>query len=263
MIKWRSDLCFHDFGRRHPLLIAAESGHLGIIQSLLEYDTNRDTQDDRDSAVKGLALLIAAKRGQVDAIRLLLEHLAEDSQRLLYCSTALLEAAEYDREDIVRLLTGKGAKVDERGLAMVALAGREECLRILLDQNAYVPKTSFTLNSALEAAIWINRPEIIRLIQKHQIEKGNGRRPGILITDSPAVVLREDIHASKGPYDAPNADCEFYRVLSSTDLKASSEAFRVKDPKETIISLIYPTPLSTPSSTYLSRPSSPRISSIE
>jgi len=269
LITWRQDLCLHDLNGKSPLIIAVEKGHLLIIQNLLKYGINEDSQNDRDSATKGLALLIAAKLGQADIVRLLLEHIAEDPQRMSYYSTALLEAAENGQEDVVRLLIEQGAKLDERRLAIVVLAGREECLRILLSKVAYIPNTNSPLNSALETAIWINHPEIVRLIQEHQItlhqinRENNSNHEDLTITDTTTILLEESVDASKSTRQlisenaiqipdfssSPKADYIFDNVFPSPHLVADSKA-EMESPGKAVLNLIMPTPSQ-------SRPSTP------
>ena len=55
-----------------PLLFAAKTGAIGLIQMLLEVNANIDLQDETGNT----ALLIASARGHVNAVRILLNRQA-------------------------------------------------------------------------------------------------------------------------------------------------------------------------------------------
>ena len=92
----------------------------------------------------GMTPLIAASRGNIEAMRLLIDRKADVNARNAAGGTALMAAAQTGRPQAVRLLLEKGAdpnvrtKRNETALADAATAGNEETVKLLLDRGAEV-----------------------------------------------------------------------------------------------------------------------------
>ncbi len=100
--------------------------------------------DANANTLTGMTPLMAASRGNLDAMRLLLEHGADVKARNAAGGTALMAAAATGRPEAVRMLLAKGAepnartKKNESALADAATAGNEETVKLLLDAGATV-----------------------------------------------------------------------------------------------------------------------------
>ena len=125
---------------RSAIYQAASMGNaVSVLRLLLESGANPN-----EKTLTGMMPLIAASRGNVDAMRLLIEKKADVSAKNAAGGTALMAAASTGRPDAVRLLLAKGAdpnartKRNESALADAATAGNEEVVRLLLDAGAAV-----------------------------------------------------------------------------------------------------------------------------
>ncbi|KAI1334222.1 hypothetical protein F5Y15DRAFT_297117 [Xylariaceae sp. FL0016] len=88
------------------------------------------------------ALMTAAMYGQEQIVRLLLDKGANLENRDKYGNTSLSIAAKHGQEQIVRLLLDKGANLENRDeygktlLSIAAMFGKEQTVRLLLDKGA-------------------------------------------------------------------------------------------------------------------------------
>jgi ankyrin repeat protein len=100
--------------------------------------------DPNSKTLIGMTPLIAASRGNIEAMRLLIDRKADVNARNGAGGTALMAAAQTGRPQAVRLLLEKGAdpnvrtKRNETALADAATAGNEEVVKLLLDRGADV-----------------------------------------------------------------------------------------------------------------------------
>src|SRR5712692_7807039 len=100
--------------------------------------------DPNSKTLIGMTPLIAASRGNIEAMCLLIEKKADVNARNGAGGTALMAAAQTGRPQAVRLLLEKGAdpnvrtKRNETALADAATAGNEEAVKFLLDRGADV-----------------------------------------------------------------------------------------------------------------------------
>ncbi|CAJ2511117.1 Uu.00g067420.m01.CDS01 [Anthostomella pinea] len=122
-------------------LAAAQGGHEGIVQHLLEKGVNIDAKDQEGHG----ALAFAASGGPESLVRLLLENGADANSGVCDWGNPPLAAAAYQgKESIIRLLLAHGADVegvDKRGntpLMRAIFPGREDALRLLLAHGANV-----------------------------------------------------------------------------------------------------------------------------
>ena len=119
-------------------------------------------------------LHIAAARGDINAVKALLEQRADVNKRDKNSSTPLHEAASKGHANIVRLLIEKGADVNAKSkvghspLHLAAFAGSLESVRLLVEKGADINATLFTGATPLHNATYNEHVEIVRLL----IEKG-------------------------------------------------------------------------------------------
>ena len=93
-----------------PLYAAAQGGHLGVLEMLLEYGAPTESRDMSDPP----ALHGAALKGQVRAVQLLLRHHAKIEATDVNDRTALHHAAQRGETLVVQLLLRHQAQVDRR-----------------------------------------------------------------------------------------------------------------------------------------------------
>jgi len=147
-----------------PLWIAAEKGHLEVVKLLLEkgaaieavrndgvtrYPGRQELGEHRatvDAAVElGVtSLWIAAQKGHLEVVKLLLERGALIEAKNSKNITPLLVAAEEGRFEVVKLLLEKGALIEAKNsnkatpLWMAAQNGHLEIVALLLEKGAAV-----------------------------------------------------------------------------------------------------------------------------
>ena len=117
------------------LHVAAEKGHVEVVRLLLEAGAKQDAVDSNGAT----ALHRAAKRGHSEVVRLLLEAGADTGRTNDVTVTALHLAARGGHLEVVRLLLETGAKqdvVDSNGKTVLhcsAESGHLEVVRLLLE----------------------------------------------------------------------------------------------------------------------------------
>ena len=103
---------------KSPMNVAAERGHLGVVQLLLEAGADKDAA----KADGVTALMAAALKGHLEVVRLLLEAGADKNVARADGATALMGAAQNGCLEVVRLLLEAGADKN------AGPAGWENCL---------------------------------------------------------------------------------------------------------------------------------------
>lgn len=125
---------------RTPAYQAASMGNAAaVLRVLLDKGAAPDAK-----TLNGQTPLMAAARGNLDSLRLLIARHAEVNARNAAGATALMAAAQTGRPEAVRLLLEKGAdpnvktKRNETALADAATAGNADTVKLLLDRDANV-----------------------------------------------------------------------------------------------------------------------------
>ena len=138
------------------LLVAAREGHLEIVRLLLEAGADKDAATTTDGAT---ALLLAAFQGHLEVVRLLLEAGADKDSATTDGATALLVADREGHLEIVRLLLEAGADKDAAttdgatALLLAAFQGHLEVVRLLLEAGA--DKDSAMTDGATPLYSWL------------------------------------------------------------------------------------------------------------
>ncbi|CAK9099458.1 unnamed protein product [Durusdinium trenchii] len=83
-----------------PMFVAAERGHLEVVRLLLEAGANQNAARANGTT----ALKDAARNGHLEVVRLLLEAGADKNAAQVNGTTALMAAAEHGHLEVVRLL---------------------------------------------------------------------------------------------------------------------------------------------------------------
>lgn len=186
-----------------PLIEATRSGDYFMVRLLLRAGANVNIEDsngetalvsavsdmplnmplvklliDHGAATTGkagaAALILAARSGNLDAVKLLLAHGANVNAVIerneQSGETALMGAAYFGSADMVQLLLDKGANVNFQGVMgetalMYAAAEQPTVLRLLLDKGARVNARNKRGETALLLAV--NYPNNVRLLLAH------------------------------------------------------------------------------------------------
>ncbi|KAI2479940.1 Pfs NB-ARC and Ankyrin domain protein [Pyrenophora tritici-repentis] len=149
-----------------PLFIAAEQGNRGVIEVLLEINSDIDAQSGRH----GNALQAASARGHKEMAALLLDKGADVNAKGGYYGNALQAALERGHEEMAALLLDKGADVNAQGgeygnALQAALArGYKEMAMLLLDKGADVNAQGGEYGNALQAALAGGHKEMAALL---------------------------------------------------------------------------------------------------
>ena len=131
-----------------PLLLAASSGHVSVMQWYLSQPDAHLRQGDLTGAC---ALHYAARYGHTEAVQFLLEKDAELVKIKTHSGVSPLhEAAEYGHSKVIELLLEYNAEIDPRDksgstpLALAAKNGHVEALTLLISRGASLTVTDST-----------------------------------------------------------------------------------------------------------------------
>jgi ankyrin repeat protein len=166
-----------------PLMMAAMSGHVGVVQMLVE----RVHQVNLEEAHAGgqTALHLAASYGHADTVAFLLSKQAEPNVRDIENKTPLVRAAQQGHAAVARLLAqhlGR-QRVDETdaegrtALFWAAQEGHEETVEVLLSSgaDAYI-KTQHSAETPLMAACLHTHVGAVQKLLQHMGGRGLGER---------------------------------------------------------------------------------------
>lgn len=126
-------------GAQRGLVDSLVRGEVGLVEALLDADALENSDIDFDSRTfgRGRLAMLAAERGDVAILQLLLDRGAGHLQEWCDDHTLLAEAARYGRGEVAQLLIDRGADlhaVGKDGLTPLAWAvreGRDELVRLL------------------------------------------------------------------------------------------------------------------------------------
>ena len=121
------------------LMYAARDGQLEIVRTLLDRGAKVDAVAPRGIT----ALMVAAQRGHVEIVKLLLARRAFINARNDNDNTALMYAAEFGHLDVAKVLVEAGADLNvrdgdrETALGIARRRGHLGIVRLLTDQRAW------------------------------------------------------------------------------------------------------------------------------
>ncbi|KAF8351877.1 ectomycorrhiza-induced ankyrin-domain/NACHT-domain-containing protein, partial [Amanita rubescens] len=157
------------YTRASPLHYAALFGLQDIIETTIKSNKWKMTRNEWSWAY-GELVEIASEKGYIGIVRLLLGKGAKVNAKGVQYGNALQAASWEGHVEIARLLLDKGANVDAQGgeygnaLQAVSYRGDAEIARLLLDKGANVNAQGVQYGNALQAASWGGNAEIARLL---------------------------------------------------------------------------------------------------
>lgn len=165
-----------DFKNETPLFYAVDSNHdKGVIEFLIEKGADVNIKSTND--VKYTVLHIAAKRNNVDAIKLLINNGAEVDSKDDYDRTPLYYAIDYSSDiDVIKFLIDKGADVNVKifnnnmPLHIAAQRNNVEAVKLLISKGADINAKNNYFDTPLEVTSRDNG-EIITLLEKAALEQ--------------------------------------------------------------------------------------------
>jgi hypothetical protein len=171
---------FMRIGESTPVIDTARAGDVQQLEKFLAAGAN---PNQRAGVNDWTPLMHAIHKGQVESVRVLLQHGADVNAAMDNGGTALIEAAGYGYADIVRLLLDAGAKPDARDrdgyTALNAAIGgvpdhdrftighcQTDTVRALLDRAPQLRLTdTFADNTAMRVAKFAGCSDIVHLVK--------------------------------------------------------------------------------------------------
>ena len=158
-------------GGRHPLVNAAENGHIKVVRYLLEKGSPIDHQG---GSKRRSALHWASLNGQAKMAAFLLEHGADPALLDLQRCTPLLLACQAGRVDVARCLVRHGGSavnlLDANGctpLIYAALDCNAAIVNLLLEAGAEPNQADRVRRTPLMIAAGVNDVETIKCLLRH------------------------------------------------------------------------------------------------
>ncbi len=151
------------------LITAAAEGDCQTVRKLLEEGVRCDVVGDFDARVP---IHYAARYGQLECIKVLLEYGADIHAEDIESETALTLAVAWGHTECARYLLEQGANVnacavDGTPLIYAAQRGNVECVSFLLEQGADVNTSVSYGKTALKQAVRCNSVPCVKLLVEH------------------------------------------------------------------------------------------------
>src|ERR1043166_6117367 len=154
-------------GIYEDVLDAVKADAVRTLQTLIAKGVDIDTVDPSGNTL----VTVAAENGKLTAATFLATHGANLNARNRYGETALMLAASRGHIDIVKLLLAQRAQVNQPGwtaLMFAAAAGQLEIARLLIAAGANVNAVSDNGTSALMLAVRESTEDMVRLLLQHR-----------------------------------------------------------------------------------------------
>ena len=174
LLRYNIDVDVRDEHGYTALLHAAGSGHLEVVQLLIDNhaDVNATADVDIEEDSSDTALHLAATDGHLNTAILLINNGADVNLQNGDDGSALHLVALGGHFDIAELLINRGANINLQNeigytaLHVAAMAGRREIVELLLNRGADVGIENVDGETALELAIEEDFEEIIELLEE-------------------------------------------------------------------------------------------------
>ncbi|KAG2456361.1 ANR50 protein, partial [Polypterus senegalus] len=153
-----------------PLLAASSMGHKNVVYTLLFWGAAVDAIDGEGRT----ALSLAAARGSVEVVRMLLDRGLDENHRDDLGWTPLHAGACEGHRGVCAALTERGSvarvtELDNEGRTPLILAAQEghlDCVKLLLDRRSVLDHRGYDGRSALSAAALEGHADVVELLLK-------------------------------------------------------------------------------------------------
>ncbi len=167
----------------NQLTEAAKSGDLEKVKALIAKGADPNQMNDSGQA----AIHLASAEGHKEIVAFLLDHKANiNLQDKTYQATALMEAAQFGRLDVVKLLLNRGAAIDRKGkfgftalsgvVGNVSIASQKtseeqayEIIRLLLAHGADPNSQQTNGQTMLHMPAYGNDLKVVSFLLKHKV----------------------------------------------------------------------------------------------
>nr|XP_025718385.1 ankyrin repeat domain-containing protein 6 isoform X5 [Callorhinus ursinus] len=230
---------------RTPLHLAANKGHLSVVQILLKAGCDLDVQDDGDQTALHRATVV----GNTDVIAALIQEGCALDRQDKAGDTCLHVAARYNHLSIIKLLLSAFCSVHEKNQAgdtalhVAAALNHKKVVKILLEAGADGTIVNNAGQTPLETARYHNNPEVALLLTKApqvlRFSRGRSlrkKRERLKEERRAQSVPRDEVAQSKGSVsagDTPSSEQAVPRKEEAREdfLSASPEP-RAKDNRQ-------------------------------
>ncbi|XP_026946354.1 ankyrin repeat domain-containing protein 6 isoform X3 [Sagmatias obliquidens] len=230
---------------RTPLHLAANKGHLSVVQILLKAGCDLDVQDDGDQTALHRATVV----GNTEVIAVLIQEGCALDRQDKDGNTALHEASWHGFSQSAKLLVKAGAnvlaknKAGDTALHIAAALNHKKVVKILLEAGADGTIVNNAGRTPLETARYHNNPEVALLLTKApqvlRFSRGRSlrkKRERLKEERRAQSVPRDDVAQSKGSVSAGDTHSSEQAVPrkeeSREDFLSASPEPRAKDNRQ-------------------------------
>nr|XP_033723452.1 ankyrin repeat domain-containing protein 6 isoform X3 [Tursiops truncatus] len=230
---------------RTPLHLAANKGHLSVVQILLKAGCDLDVQDDGDQTALHRATVV----GNTEVIAALIQEGCALDRQDKDGNTALHEASWHGFSQSAKLLVKAGAnvlaknKAGDTALHIAAALNHKKVVKILLEAGADGTIVNNAGRTPLETARYHNNPEVALLLTKApqvlRFSRGRSlrkKRERLKEERRAQSVPRDDVAQSKGSVSAGDTHSSEQAVPrkeeSREDFLSTSPEPRAKDNRQ-------------------------------
>ncbi|XP_030715358.1 ankyrin repeat domain-containing protein 6 isoform X6 [Globicephala melas] len=230
---------------RTPLHLAANKGHLSVVQILLKAGCDLDVQDDGDQTALHRATVV----GNTEVIAALIQEGCALDRQDKDGNTALHEASWHGFSQSAKLLVKAGAnvlaknKAGDTALHIAAALNHKKVVKILLEAGADGTIVNNAGRTPLETARYHNNPEVALLLTKApqvlRFSRGRSlrkKRERLKEERRAQSVPRDDVAQSKGSVSAGDTHSSEQAVPrkeeSREDFLSASPEPRAKDNRQ-------------------------------